>query len=233
MNKPSLLVVVRHAESERNKAKKGNTYFADEEARSVVKGIPDDKIGLTPEGFIQAEKTGPAIYDKYGSFDYVYHSGYTRTIQTMEGVLKAYSSEEKDKMKIRMNPFIYERHTGYAYDMTEDEVQKNFPWLQEYWNTFGGFFSQPPGGESLAQVVQRVYTFINMLFRDRCGQKILVFTHGGTLRCLRFILERWNFDQAKSWSTAQVPQNCSVTTYSYHSDTKRLELDGYNKVFWE
>lgn len=233
MNRPTLLVIVRHAESERNEAKKGNTYFADEEARSIVKGISDDKINLTPKGIIQAEKTGPVIYNKYGIFDYVYHSGYSRTIQTMEGVLKAYSDEEKIKMKIRMNPFIYERHTGYTYDMTEDEAKKNFPWLQEYWNTFGGFFSQPPGGESLAQVVQRVYIFINMLFRDRAGKKILVFTHGGTLRCFRFILERWNFDQAKSWPEGQSPENCGVTVYSYHNDTKRLELDEYNQVFWK
>jgi len=232
MDRPRLLVFVRHAESERNKAKKGNIFFADEEARSIVKGIPDDKINLTTNGFMQAEKTGPAIRNQFGVFDYIYHSGFSRTIQTMEGILKAYLEEEKNKMNIRVNPFIYERHTGYAYDMTEEEVRKNFPWLQEYWNTFGGFFAQPPGGESLAQVVQRVYIFINMLFRDRKGQKVLVFTHGGTLRCIRFILERWTFDQAKSWPKGHSPANCGLTVYSFHKNTKKLELDEYNKVFW-
>ncbi|MCU0678883.1 MAG: histidine phosphatase family protein [Planctomycetes bacterium] len=232
MDRPSLLVIVRHAESERNVAKKGNLYFADEEARQIIKGIPDYKISLTPAGIIQARLTGPQIRKKFGIFDYIYHSGYNRTIQTMEEILQAYTEEEIAKMKIRMNPFIYERHSGYTYDMTTEEVNRYFPWLDDYWNTFGGFFSQPPGGESLAQVVERVYIFTNMLFRDRCGQKVLVITHGGTLRCIRFILERWDFDRVKSWPAGQSPRNSSVTTYEYDQATQRLELAEYNSVFY-
>ena len=53
--------------------------------------------------------------------------------------------------------------------------------------------ARPPGGESLADVVARVHTFLGTLFRDRGGQKILVVTHGGTIRCFRFLLERWGY----------------------------------------
>ena len=53
--RPALLVIVRHAESERNKIKKDQTYFADEEARKSIKGIPDNKISLTAEGIEQAK----------------------------------------------------------------------------------------------------------------------------------------------------------------------------------
>ena len=35
---------------------------------------------------------------------------------------------------------------------TKEEAEKSFPWLREYWETFGGFFARPPGGESLADV---------------------------------------------------------------------------------
>ena len=42
--------------------------------------------------------------------------------------------------------------------------------------------ARPPGGESIAQVVERVHSFIDILIRDRAGERVLVITHGGTLR---------------------------------------------------
>jgi broad specificity phosphatase PhoE len=217
----------------RNKAKEGGgVFFSDEDARRVVKGIPDHKIDITPEGVIQSEKTGEGILSDYGGFDYAYHSGYLRNERTLERMLSKYPEDERNKIKIRLNPFIRERHAGYAYDMTEKEAERYFPFLQEYWKTFGGFFSQPPGGESLAAVVQRVYLFLNMLFQEKAGKRILVVTHGGTLRCFRFLLEHWNYDQALAWPRGQEPKNCGVTAYSFDEEEKRLLLREYNKTYY-
>ena len=231
MKRPALLVIIRHAESERNKAKKGSVYFADEEARKDVVGIPDDKISITRVGEFQAAETGVELRKRFGIPDYLYHSGYKRTIQTTEGILKAYPNEEREKIKIRQNIFIRERDPGYTYDMTQDEAERNFPWLKRYWEEFGGFLSYPPGGESLAKMVERVYLFLNMLFRDRAGQKVFVVTHGGTLRCFRFILEHWDYSQALKWPPGQSPENCGVTVYEYDRKEKRLVLKEYNAVY--
>src|SRR5687767_989135 len=148
--RPALLVLVRHAESARNQAKKGSVYFADDAARQVVRGTPDHLIELTEDGHKQALQTGVGIRERFGVFDYVYTSGYARTEQTAEGILAAYSEPERELMKVRMNLFIRERDPGFAYDMTRDEAETAFPWLHEYWQTFGGFMARPPGGESLA-----------------------------------------------------------------------------------
>jgi broad specificity phosphatase PhoE len=231
MKRPALLVIVRHAESARNQAKKGSVYFADDAARRVVRGTPDHLIELTEDGIKQAAETGSAIRDRFGVFDYVYTSGYARTVQTADGILAAYSAEERERMKVRMNLFIRERDPGYAYDMTTDEAEAAFPWLSEYWQTFSGFFARPPGGESLADVVGRVHTFLDSLFRDRAGQKILVVTHGGTIRCLRFALERWNYQRAEKWPPGQSPANCGVTVYRCAESGERLELESYNDVY--
>ena len=102
----ALLVLVRHAESQRNVAKKGAVYFADEEARATVKGIPEHKVPLTSEGLRQAEAAGRFLREQFGAFDYIYHSGYLRTLQTVEGILKAYSAAEHQQMEIRQNLFI-------------------------------------------------------------------------------------------------------------------------------
>lgn len=230
MDRPNRLVVVRHAESERNRAKMGRTYFADEEARREVKGIPDYKIRLTAKGIKQSLKTGEYLRKRFGLFDYAYHSGYARTFETLDQLLAAYTLEEKARIKVRQNAFIRERDPGYTYEMMERDAETNFPWLKEYWQTFGGFFARPPGGESLAQVAERVYLFLNMLFRDRAGKDVLVVTHGGTIRCIRFILERWTYEQALGWPPGQAPANCGITLYEYDAGQKRLILKEYNTV---
>jgi len=216
----------------RNEAKGGNTYFPDDESRLPVQGIPDHEIPLTDLGHGQALLTGSGLRNRFGTFDYIYHSGYKRTMDTMNGILQAYTSEELARMKIRMNHFIRERHAGYAYDMTTEEAATHFPWLKEYWKTFGGFFATPPGGESLELFSSGIYLFLNMLFRDRVGEKVLVVTHGGTLRCFRFLLEHWTYDKAEKWPTGQSPKNCGVTVYQHDSDKGRLVLQEYNTVYY-
>jgi 2,3-bisphosphoglycerate-dependent phosphoglycerate mutase len=230
--RPALLVLVRHAESARNQAKKGSVYFADDAARRVVHGQPDQLTELTPAGHQQAAETGVALRQRFGAFDYVYTSGYARTEQTAQGLLSAYPEAERAGTKVRMNIFIRERDSGYSYDMTTAEAETAFPWLNEYWRTYGGFMARPPGGESLADVVARVHTFLDTLFRDRAGQKILVVTHGGTLRCFRFLLERWDYARAAAWPEGQAPANCGVTTYRCAESGDHLELEEYNRVYW-
>ena len=231
-DRPSLLVFVRHAESLRNKLKGGNTYFPDDDdAWMSIKGIPDNKIPITPEGGLRARKTGVILRERFGIFDYAYQSGYLRTVQTLDEMLEAYPPKERALIKVRMNAFIREREPGYTYDLTKKQVNKRYPWFQEYWETFGGFLARPVGGESLAEVAERVYLFLNMLFRDRKGKKVLVVTHGGTLRCIRFLLEHWDYDQALKWPKGQSPANCGVTVYEYDQAEGRLVLREYNTVY--
>ncbi len=235
MNRPKQIILVRHAESARNKAKygKGTTYFADEYARRNVKGIPDYEIPLTKEGEAHAKATGKYLRERFGTFDYIYHSGYKRTKDTLENILKAYPDNEQVQMQIRHDAFIRERDPGFTYDMTEAEATAAFPWLQEYWDTYGGFFAYPPGGESIAKMTERVFQFIGMLFDRRADQKVLIVTHGGTIRAFRFLLERWDYEQAITWPPGTEPKNCGITVYNYNTEMHRLELSEYNTVVTE
>src|SRR5687767_9887591 len=98
---PALLVLVRHAESARNIAKKGSVYFADDAARQVVRGVPDHLVELTPDGHKQAAQTGHAIRERFGTFDHVYTSGYARTEETAQGILEAYPAAERERMRVK------------------------------------------------------------------------------------------------------------------------------------
>jgi len=225
--------LVRHAQSARNEIKKGNVYFSGDEDRSSIQGIPDHDIALTEFGVEQAKQTGVVLREKFGTFDYAYHSGYKRTSDTLKYILEAYPEKERSLIKERHNPFIRERDSGYAYDMTTEEAESAFPWLKGHWRTFGGFMARPPGGESLADVANRVYTFLGMLFRDRTEENVVVVTHGGTLRCFRYLLERWDYEQATTWNGEPHPENCSVTTYEFSEELGRLALQSYNNVYWK
>lgn len=231
-NRPALLVLVRHGQSQRNVVKKENRFYLDDEARKSVKGVPDHLIELTDEGRRQAQATGVAIRQQYGVFDYVVHSGYRRTVQTCDGILAAYTDDERARMPVRHHLFVRERDGGHAYDMTDAEAQAAFPWLQEYWNTFGPFFARPPGGESLAEVCERVYAFLQKLTRTMAGKRVLVVSHGGTIWCFRYVLERWTYEEAERRFVAESVGNCSVTSYRFNSVTQRLELDEPCLVHW-
>lgn len=136
-----------------------------------------------------------------------------------------YPTEERARIRVRHNLFLREREVGYTFDMTTDEANAAFPWLQEYWETFGRFFARPPGAESLADVAQRVYMFLGMLFRERANQQVLVVCHGGTMRMFRFLLERWTYDEVvRRWDVDAIP-NCGRVSYRYSPVLGRLVVE--------
>ena len=230
--RPALLVLVRHAESERNVAKKGNRFFLDDESRKSVLGVADHRTALTARGREQALQTGAALREKFGVFDYAYHSGYNRTRETLDGLLGSYSEEERARIRVRHHLFLRERDTGYTFDMTTAESEAAFPWLQDYWNTYGPLFGRPPGGESMADVAKRVYLFLSVLFRDRVGKRVLVVTHGGTIWMFRMLLERWTWEETEEHFRTSNIRNCSVTHYALDPRAGRLTLCALAKVHW-
>jgi len=230
-SRPKQLVLIRHGQSEFNVAKREATYFADEYARRILEGRADSQIGLTALGIEQSKRTGQGLREQFGTFDYIFHSGYQRAKQTLDNILLAYTPSELDKMPTRMDVFLRERDPGFTYAMTESEVDLNFPWLNRYWKTFGDFLSHPPGGESLGSVSERVHLFLNMIFSSHSDEKILVVTHAHVIRCFRFLLEHWNYEQAFTVLDKDKPRNCGVSSYHSDSTGQRMILSNYNVDF--
>jgi broad specificity phosphatase PhoE len=233
MNKPALLILLRHGESERNVVKKNNSYFPDNESRKLDQGIPDHKIDLTAEGIRQSRVTGEALRAKFGTFDYIYDSGYQRTVHTATEMLKAWPEEERARIKVRQNLLIRERDPGYAYDMTTAEAEAAFPWLSEYWQTFGDFFAYPPGGESLAKATERVSTFLHTIYHERAGQKVVIVAHEWVLRSMLFVLERWDYEEVITKFLENDIDNCGVIIYGWNEERKTLVQTEPHHVYWQ
>jgi len=227
--KPNLLVLVRHAISLSNKKKENGfipPFVKDEFIDLSAQSVP-----IIKEGEKQSIITGEGIKKEFGLFDYIYTSPFKRTRQTRNGILNAYTQDEIKMMNLRENIFLRERDAGYSFAMTKPEYELVFPYMQKYWETHGNFYGIPPGGESIAKVAERVFQFLNMIYQRRGGQKVMVITHGGTIRCFRYLIEHWSPEQAEVSNNEGSPINCGVTSYILKAPNK-LVLDRYNVQYW-
>jgi broad specificity phosphatase PhoE len=73
--------------------------------------------------------------------------------------------------------------------------------VQACWKTSGPFFTRPLGGESLAQVCERVQAFLQKVARTMAGKRVLIVSHAGTMWCMRSVLEGWTHEEADRLST--------------------------------
>ena len=233
MLKPPLkLVLIRHAESERNKALNGSLFLTDPTLLEKVGAVPDHKIHITEEGIEQARLTGERIFTEIGVPDVVIHSGYMRTRQTAEHVMKGL---EKD-IPVKEELSIREREGGYTHTLLKDDKEKLFPYLQNYWDIVGGLFARPVGGESLMDVIEnRLRPFLKTLQENYEGKTVFLFTHGRVIQCFRFILDEMTLEEMDAFinNPDSCPENCSATVYTYKEDLDKLSLDGWNQVFWK
>jgi broad specificity phosphatase PhoE len=226
---PSLLVLVRHAESAHNAAQHDGHYLC-EDAPSDLRETGDHRLPLTPAGVQQARATGVALRTRFGAFDHVFTSGFVRTTETARELLSAYSSAELKGTAERAEILLRERDRGYLHYLTRREAEAAFPWLERYWQIQGDVLSRPPGGESLADVVARVSMFVDRLARQCAGRRVLVVTHSGTVRSFRYLLEGWECHEAEELPT-EAPRNCGITVYQPDASTGVLRLVEYNTVY--
>jgi 2,3-bisphosphoglycerate-dependent phosphoglycerate mutase len=176
----------------RNLAKGGNVFFPNQEARKGLEREPDHRAALTERGVQEAHELGTRLRVEFGTFDAIFHSGYRRTHETAEAVADALN---QPRPLLREASLLRERDPGYTFNMTAEEASAAYPWLQDYWATVGPLFSRPPGGESLADVAVRVQLFLERTRHELADQRVLLVTHVGTIRMLRFVLEGWTHEQ--------------------------------------
>lgn len=162
------LVLLRHGESQWNKENRF-TGFKD--------------IDLSETGVAEAKRAGQAL--KSIRFDKVFTSTLMRAYRTAEIVL----SEINQNLPMTKHDDLRERDYGDLTGLNKDETRKKYGEEQVHiWRR--SYDVNPPGGESLKDVVARVKPYYDkhILPDIKAGKNVLMAAHGNTLRAMLIIL---------------------------------------------
>ena len=166
----SKLVIVRHGQSEWNKA-------------NIFTGWID--VDLTEEGVAEAKRAGELL--KEYKFDEAFSSTLKRANRTLDIILDAIGQTH---IPITHSEKLNERMYGDLQGKNKDECRVEFGEEQVHiWRR--SFDVPPPGGESLKDTLERVTPYFENVIEPelRKGKDIIITAHGNSLRSLIMRLE--------------------------------------------
>lgn len=185
--RPRRIILIRHGESEANVNKR------------IYKKKPDFAMNLTEKGHQQARLAGRALKElvKDGNI-WFYRSPFYRTRQTHEQIVRHFPES-----KLYEDPRLREQeHTPRVLKGERDDVEKER-------DDYGHFYYRFEGGESCADVFDRVSDFLSTLYRDfekdDFPENACIISHGMTnrvflMRMLHMTVEEFEF--------LRNPKNC-------------------------
>lgn len=154
----SRLILVRHGESEGNKAR----IFADD----------PHALPLTPLGYEQAREAAELIRARFNA-ELVVSSPFVRAHETARIIASALA------LPLKIEPMLYERdvgaHRGQSYDSLRSaagyDARKPWAW-------------RPKDGESYEDVRARVGPILDRLAQEHPARDVVVVSHGGVMMTL-------------------------------------------------
>lgn len=176
--RPDLIILLRHGESEANA---DHTKYGE-------KGDPN--VELTADGVLQAALAGDEVANLVNGRRFVvFVSPYKRTRQTADVVLKRLAKVGIHATVRREDPRLREREFSGTFQRKRLDTSDA--------EGYSRFFWRPPGGESCADVYDRITSFIDTLWRSfrnhayMQGSAVLIVTHGLTMRVFAMRWLQW------------------------------------------
>ncbi len=196
-------IFVRHAQS-----------IANKEGRFI--GHKD--WDLSELGFEQAEALGRYMIGAGYRPDVIYSSDLLRPYHTVEPFAKA------AQMEIIKNSALREIYAGEWEGQRFDDLAANVPGYQTWLNDIGN--AKTDGGESVAQLYDRINTEIDRLAALHEGQTVLIATHATPIRCLSTRAALAGLDGMKDIAWAS---NASINIFDHDGrDIFAVELNKHD-----
>jgi broad specificity phosphatase PhoE len=226
------ILLIRHGESE------GNIN----DSKYMEKG--DQNVSLTNQGWLQAYSAGQflkSFYTTHGipSWPHIFLSPYTRTRETMSGLLKGMDGFRNDLPKIREDSRLVEKFFGAASALEFLEHPDVTPEISKALQTlFHTVYKNDPFttrglfGDSFKDIVGNTKSFMDgTLDRDvKMGSSnFLIVTHGAVIQAF---LMSWLHIRIEDKNKIGNPNNCDVIEISGESknwSVKRI-YNGKNKT---
>lgn len=198
------LVIVRHAQSESNKAR----FFA-----------AATNVNLTELGREQAERTAEFLADY--TFDRAYSSPMVRVLQTAKPILKG-----RPLLALEHNAELREINGGMWEGMSYAEIDERYPRERDLWyHDFANCVC--PGGDSVCDIDRRIRQAFLKIVQENPGKTVLVATHATPIRLITnyFLGKTLREIDSTPWAG-----NASVTVVDCFEDgTYEFVLQAYDE----
>ena len=214
---PETLTLVRHGESFGNIAN-ADAYAA--KAERLDLSVNDPSVELSDLGVRQAQALGKRLgeLDPAQRPTVVVVSSYVRAQQTADSLLEAAGLDDVVRVA---DERLRDREQGILDRLTGRGIRAEFPAEADRRDYLGKFWYRPPGGESWADVAQRIRSVLRDLRADYDGERVLVVTHDVPILLARYVIEGLSPDEVVALSRQIV--NCGMTTYRRDGHTLWLE----------
>jgi broad specificity phosphatase PhoE len=218
------LVLVRHGESMGNVAAAA-AHAADAEVIEV--GQRDADVVLSDVGEDQARALGIGLRALLSDDrpTLVWSSPYVRAQQTA-GLALASAGEN---LPVLVDERLRDRELGVLDLLTTRGVLNRYPLEAERRRWLGKFYHRPPGGESWADVVLRIRSFLNDLEAVPDGTRALIVCHDALVLTVRYVCERLNEAQVLGIGAETPVLNVSITQLVREPD-RSWRLERFNDV---
>ena len=182
------ILLIRHGQSEWNKL-------------NLFTGFKN--VELSEQGVEEANKAGQNFKNLNLKFDVVYTSELKRAQDTAKIILENLEQwdELNSKNKIIKSFNLNERDYGDLTGLDKKETADKFGEEQVHkWRR--GYSDQPPNGESLEDVVNRVKTYFESdvlpTINDSENNNILIAAHGNSLRAMLIVMKIYSSNNINS-----------------------------------
>ena len=163
-------------------------------------------VDLSEKGILEAKASGLLLKKNKIQIDKVFTSNLKRAINTAQIALKEASYDHlfnNKKLIIHSDQAMNERDYGDLTGLNKEETAKKYGKDQVHiWRR--SYEINPPGGESLKDVVNRVKPYFNKVILNdlNSGNNIILSAHGNSLRALFLILK---LNTIKNISKVEIP----------------------------
>lgn len=208
---PLDLILVRHGESEGNLAQARSKKGDESDWEGEFGGRHTCRYRLTDRGRRQGAAAGTWIKENIaGSFDAYFTSEYVRAMETA-------ATMDFPDASWRVEFHLRERDKGVLGGLSKKERKEQYAEELERRDR-DIFYWQPLGGESIANMCLRVDRFLNSIWDECTGLRVLVVCHGNIIEGFRLVLERMTqhhyIEQSNSNDPKDRLHNCQVLWYS-------------------
>lgn len=188
--------------------------------QAIANGIRNQESPLTDVGREQCRITAIALKRKFGQFDFVVASMYTRT----------HAIPDKAGYVFGQSSYLDERSQGIWHTHGRARCAELYPEERERFKTEGFYHYRAPDGESCPDVEERIKKFFasKAIFVRRNTQKLLISGHGTAGLCLRKVLTNASVEDWHSWDRIR---NAAFSVYE-RVDDESFRCVVFNEAPW-